>query len=261
MGRRKVAAPKKNAKDFKSQHAHLFKKKTRDFRIGRDIQPKRDLSRFVRWPRYVRLQRQKSILKKRLKVPPAIHHFTKTIDKNQATSLFNILKHYRPEDKTAKKERLQKEAKAKAESKGPVKAAEKPKIVKFGLSHITSLIEERSQELKLVAIAHDVEPIELVVWLPALCRKFNVPYCIVKGKARLGAITRQKTATCVALMDVHSEHQRAIDQFVSNVSPMYNDAKANKTWGQPQFGIKSMHKKKAREKIAEAEAAKRDIMA
>lgn len=37
-------------------------------------------------------------------------------------------------------------------------------------------------------IAHDVDPIELVVWLPALCRKMEIPYCIVKGKARLGAV-------------------------------------------------------------------------
>jgi large subunit ribosomal protein L7Ae len=37
-------------------------------------------------------------------------------------------------------------------------------------------------------IAHDVDPIELVVWLPALCRKMEVPYCIVKGKARLGSV-------------------------------------------------------------------------
>ena len=27
--------------------------------------------------------------------------------------------------------------------------------------------------------------LQLVVWLPALCRKMGVPYCIVKGKARL----------------------------------------------------------------------------
>lgn len=33
---------------------------------------------------------------------------------------------------------------------------------------------------QLVAIAHDVDPIELVVWLPALCKKMGVPYCIVK---------------------------------------------------------------------------------
>jgi large subunit ribosomal protein L7Ae len=39
-----------------------------------------------------------------------------------------------------------------------------------------------------VVIAHDVDPIELVVWLPALCRKMEVPYAIVKGKSRLGAV-------------------------------------------------------------------------
>lgn len=41
---------------------------------------------------------------------------------------------------------------------------------------------------QLVVIAHDVDPIELVVWLPALCRKMEVPYCIVKGKSRLGSV-------------------------------------------------------------------------
>lgn len=41
---------------------------------------------------------------------------------------------------------------------------------------------------QLVVIAHDVDPVELVVWLPALCRKMEIPYCIVKGKARLGAV-------------------------------------------------------------------------
>lgn len=40
-----------------------------------------------------------------------------------------------------------------------------------------------------MVIAHDVDPIELVVWLPTLCRIMEVPYCIVKGKSRLGAVT------------------------------------------------------------------------
>lgn len=40
----------------------LFKKEPKNFRLGGDIQPKRDLTRFVRWPRYVRIQRQKRIL-------------------------------------------------------------------------------------------------------------------------------------------------------------------------------------------------------
>ena len=61
----------------------LFEKRPRNFRIGGDIQPKRDLTRFVRWPKYIRIQRQKRILLQRLKVPPAINQFSKTIDKNQ----------------------------------------------------------------------------------------------------------------------------------------------------------------------------------
>ena len=51
------------------------------FPIGQDIQPKRDLTRFVKWPRYIRLQRQRSILYKRLKVPPAINQFTQALDR------------------------------------------------------------------------------------------------------------------------------------------------------------------------------------
>ena len=34
-----------------------------------------------------------------------------------------------------------------------------------------------------------MEPIELVVWLPALCTKMEIPYCIVKGKSRLGVVS------------------------------------------------------------------------
>ena len=28
-----------------------------------------------------------------------------------------------------------------------------------------------------------VDPLELVIWLPALCRKKEVPYCFIKGKS------------------------------------------------------------------------------
>merc|ERR1712183_264081 len=60
----------------------LFKKNPRNFRIGGDIQPKRDLTRFVKWPKYVRIQRQKRILLQRCKVPPSLAQFTHTLDKS-----------------------------------------------------------------------------------------------------------------------------------------------------------------------------------
>ena len=42
---------------------------------GADIQPKRDLTRFVRWPRYIRVQRQRTILQERMKIPPTLNQF------------------------------------------------------------------------------------------------------------------------------------------------------------------------------------------
>lgn len=74
------------------------------------------------------------------------------------------------------------------------------KVIKFGLKHVTTLIEE--QKASLVVIAHDVNPIELVVWLPALCRKMGIPYCIMKGKARLGTLVHQKNAAVICLTQV-----------------------------------------------------------
>lgn len=54
----------------------------------------------------------------------------------------------------------------------------RPVVVKFGINHVTTLVEQGKAQL--VVIAHDVDPIELVIWLPALCRRMGVPYMIVK---------------------------------------------------------------------------------
>ena len=68
----------------------------------------------------------------------------------------------------------------------------------------------------MVVIAHDVDPIELVIWLPQLCRKQNVPYVIVKSKSRLGKLVHQKTATCLALTEVRKEDQAELDLYAKN---------------------------------------------
>lgn len=70
-------------KKAEDARAALFKKSPKNFRIGGDIQPVRNLTRFVKWPKYVRIQRQKAVLLMRLKVPPTINQFSQTVDKNQ----------------------------------------------------------------------------------------------------------------------------------------------------------------------------------
>merc|ERR1739849_31664 len=142
---------------------------------------------FVRWPRYILLQRQKRILYQRLRVPPAVNQFTKTLTANQSKNLWRLLAKYSPESKKDKIVRLKATAENKAQGK-EVNTA-KPNVLKFGLNHVTSLVE--SGEAKLVIIAHDVDPIELVLWLPSLCRNKGVPYVIVKDKARLGRVCRK----------------------------------------------------------------------
>jgi len=47
----------------------LYEKRSRSFGIGANLPPKKPLNRFVKWPKYVRIQRQKRILSQRLKVP------------------------------------------------------------------------------------------------------------------------------------------------------------------------------------------------
>jgi len=57
-----------------------------------------------------------------------------------ATNLFKMLLKYRPEDKAEKKERLLK--RAQAESEGKTVETKKPINVKYGLNHVTYLIEQ-----------------------------------------------------------------------------------------------------------------------
>ncbi|PWA74452.1 Ribosomal protein L7Ae/L30e/S12e/Gadd45 [Artemisia annua] len=41
----------------------------------------------------------------------------------------------------------------------------------------------------------------LVVWLPVLCRKMEIPYCIVKGKSRLRTICPPENCSFIVLDD------------------------------------------------------------
>merc|ERR1711967_129008 len=209
---------------------NAIEKKPRTFAIGGDVlPPKRDLTRFVKWPKYIRLQRAKMTLLKRIKIPPAINQFAQTFDKRQASQLFRLLNNLKPETKAAKKERLKGEAEKMAA--GDKSASKKPVCVKMGVNHVTTLIEEKKAQL--VVIAHDVDPIELVVWLPALCKARGVPYCIVKSKARLGAVVGKKTATCLAITDVKGENKSDLASVITlaeaNFNSVYEDHQ--RKWG------------------------------
>lgn len=230
----------------------------------------------VKWPRYITLQRQKKILYLRLKVPPAIAQFTNVLDRNTASQTFKLLNKYKPETKAEKKERLLKEATAKEEGKKKEDVSKKPYVVKYGLNHVVGLIENK--KATLVLIPNDVDPIELVIFLPALCRKMGVPYAIVKGKARLGVVVHKKvwylcftfailyyakpanvnlsplkTAAVLAFTEVRSEDKPELAKLISTIKEGYSEKyeEAKRHWGGGIMGAKAIARQEKKRLAAE----------
>ncbi|CAH1764385.1 11987_t:CDS:2, partial [Entrophospora sp. SA101] len=91
----------------------------------------------------------------------------------------------------------------------------------------------------------------IVLWLPALCRKMEVPYVIVKSKARLGTVVHKKTATALAIVDIREEDKTSLNSLVSSIKLNYNDKfeENRKQWGGGIMGIKSQAMMAKREKL------------
>ena len=77
-----------------------------------------------------------------------------------ATQLFKLLHKYRPETKIQKRERLRAVAQKKSEG-SDVTPGKKTITIKYGINHITTLVEQKKAQL--VVIAHDVDPIEVCI--------------------------------------------------------------------------------------------------
>ncbi len=235
------AKPKKEK--IMTQKHPLSQPSPKNFRFGNDVRPRIVKSRFVKFPRYVQLQRQKRILMKRLKCPPALAQFFDPLDKDETNKIFKILEKYTPETKKEKKDRLKNEAKEKGKGKEK-KDGKKPVYLKTGLNHVTYLVEQK--RAKLVLIAADVDPIETVVFLPSLCKTMDVPYAIVSSKARLGSLVGKKTTTCVALTDF-KESAAELENYCKNFREKFQGPPAHSR--KPEKGFKAITRENKAEKL------------
>jgi large subunit ribosomal protein L7Ae len=261
----KVGKKKEDDKKKSVLKNPLFERRPRRTRIGGQTHIPKDLTRFVRWPRYVKIQRQKRILYSRLKVPPAINQFTKSLHRNNALALFKLMLKYRPEEAAARRRRLWRLAARKAQAKKGKESEVKPKeakkrfSVKFGVNRVTKLIEQK--EAKLVVIAHDVDPIELVVWLPALCRKRDIPYCVIRGKSRLGQIVHMKTCTTLCFTEVNKEDKSEFNNLAKICRDHFNnDVDARKQWGGGILGTKKQEQLNKKKRLAKKEEKEKEKM-
>ena len=140
-------------------------------------------------------------------------------------------------------------------------------MVKYGLNHVVGLIENKKPAL--VLIPHDVDPIELVVFMPALCRKMGIPFAIVKGKARLGTVVHQKvwllalgawvadasqTAAALAITEVRDEDKSQLQKLVSAIKEGYLEKHQDvmRHWGGGIMGAKANARSEKRRKALES---------
>ncbi|MCI4368548.1 MAG: 50S ribosomal protein L7Ae [Thermoplasmata archaeon] len=81
-----------------------------------------------------------------------------------------------------------------------VQVASETGKVKVGTNEVTKSSERA--EAKLVVMAEDVDPVEILVHIPMLCEEKRIPYLYVPTKRRLGqSVGLTKSAASVAIVE------------------------------------------------------------
>jgi large subunit ribosomal protein L7Ae len=98
--------------------------------------------------------------------------------------------------------------------------------VRKGTNETTKAIERGVS--KLVVIAEDVEPPEVVAHLPILCEERNAPFIFVPSKQQLGASLGIDVGSAAATIVDAGEAQHIVEQVVSSISTMKGVAATQK---------------------------------
>lgn len=90
--------------------------------------------------------------------------------------------------------------------------------VKKGTNEVTKAIERGIS--KLVIVAEDVEPPEVVAHLPILCEEHGAAYAFVPSKQELGkALGIDVTSAAAAILDA-GDAQHIVDQIIASLSQL-----------------------------------------
>jgi len=97
-----------------------------------------------------------------------------------------------------------------------LRVAQQSGKVKKGTNEVTKAIERGIS--KLVIIAEDVEPAEVVAHLPILCEEHGIPYGFVPSRQELGkSLGIDVTSAAAAILD-SGDAQHIVDQIVASLS-------------------------------------------
>ena len=99
-----------------------------------------------------------------------------------------------------------------------LRVAQQSGKVKKGTNEVTKAIERGIS--KLVIIAEDVEPPEVVAHLPILCEEHGIPYGFVPSRQELGkSLGIDVTSAAAAILD-SGDAQHIVDQIVASLAQL-----------------------------------------
>jgi large subunit ribosomal protein L7Ae len=98
-----------------------------------------------------------------------------------------------------------------------VRLAKQSGKVRKGTNETTKAIERGTS--KLVVIAEDVEPPEVVAHLPILCEERDASYVFVPSKQRFGGVRGIGGGSAAATIIDSGEAQAIIEQVVTSIAP------------------------------------------
>jgi large subunit ribosomal protein L7Ae len=99
-----------------------------------------------------------------------------------------------------------------------VRVAKQSGKVRKGTNETTKSIERGNT--KLVVIAENVEPPEVVAHLPILCEERNTPYIFVPSKEQLGASLGMDVGSAAATILDPGEAQTIVEQVLNSIAPL-----------------------------------------
>jgi large subunit ribosomal protein L7Ae len=90
--------------------------------------------------------------------------------------------------------------------------------IRKGTNEVTKLVERG--QAKLVLIATDVEPEEIVAHLPMLCEEKKIPYIYVPDKMELGKASGIEVPTASSCIVNPGKAKEAVDEIVEQLKAL-----------------------------------------
>jgi H/ACA ribonucleoprotein complex subunit 2 len=113
-----------------------------------------------------------------------------------------------------------------------VRKSGKDKSLKRGVKEVVKAIRKNSKgydlfllmflTLRIVIMAGDISPIDVLTHVPVLCEEAGIPYAFVPSKAELGAAGSTRRPTCCVLIPTPKSGSDLVKNFEKCAKEMKN---------------------------------------